>query len=628
METSPDLVRLGKVTLRFILDTLIRCRYDAGHVAYDDCPFSHPMQLHPLDLSIIAAYLVAMAFIGVLVRKQATKHLDSYYLADRNIPWWMLGLSGCSSYIDVGGTMALVGVLYYLGLKSIWITHIFWGWLMICLYMAFQAKYIRRSGVMTFAEWNETRFGANRDAEFARLAAAIFLLVLMIFNLMYMAVGTGKFVEEFLPFARWQSTLIVFGVVGVYVTLGGFFGVIITDLFQTLLIAIGAVILTVLAFQAEGGTGFAAAKPAGWSALAPTWTLWSGYAAGTPQSYQHYQAFGPILLSGFAWMIFRLLAGPNVWDFQFFLTTRSPRDASLSAGLWTVGYTLRWFLGLAFMVLGLHYFGSQSNFDAEKVMPLVLKKLPIGMQGVFLAVLLAALMSTLSAMINVTSSAVLNDFLKRYFARGRTERQLVRWGQLASAGAIALGFLLSLLFKDVVSAWETMIFVVVTMILVPATCRWHWWRFSARAFVWSMAATALWIGLQKLFFGQWGASLTLAVDTLASLVLTVAIGWLTAPTDREVLVRFYARVRPFGWWGPVRAEAVRRGLVPAGDRMPLVDALNGLITAVFQIALALVPFYLFLKEWRQFWIWCGLLVAVGALLYFTWYRTLPARDEK
>src|SRR5512139_1731441 len=169
------------------------------------------MKLHALDLAIIGLYLAAMAGIGLWVRRQATRRLDSYYLADRNIPWWMLGLSGCSSYIDVGGTMVMVGALYYLGLKAIWITHIFWGWLMISLYMAFQAKYIRRSGVMTFAEWNETRFGATRDAEYARLAAAVFLLVLMVFNLMYMAVGTGKFVEEFLPFARWQSTLIVFG---------------------------------------------------------------------------------------------------------------------------------------------------------------------------------------------------------------------------------------------------------------------------------------------------------------------------------------------------------------------------------------------------------------------------------
>jgi len=172
-----------------------------------------------------------------------------------------------------------------------------------------------------------------------------------------------------------------------------------------------------------------------------------------------------------------------------------------------------------------------------------------------------------------------------------------------------------------------MLFVVVTMILVPATCRWHWWRFSARAFVGSMVATAVLIASQKAFLGAWSAGQTLAFDTLMSLVLTIVIGWLNRPTDMDVLVRFYTKVRPFGFWGPVRAEAVRRGLVPATDRMPLIDALNGLITACFQIALALVPFYIFLRDWTHACIWGAFLAALGLILYFTWYRNLPSPDE-
>ena len=154
------------------------------------------MNLHTLDLILISGYLVLVALIGFWIKKKATKKLDAYYLAGRNVPWWMLGLSGCSSYIDIGGTMAMVGALYYLGLKAVWATHVYWGWFIICFYMAFQAKWIRRSGVMTFAEWNKTRYGDDRDAEMARIAAAVFLLVLMIFNLMYIAVGIGKFAEE------------------------------------------------------------------------------------------------------------------------------------------------------------------------------------------------------------------------------------------------------------------------------------------------------------------------------------------------------------------------------------------------------------------------------------------------
>jgi SSS family solute:Na+ symporter len=584
------------------------------------------MELHPIDLIIIAAYLILNAFIGFYVQKKATSNVGAYFLADRNVPWWMLGLSGCSSYIDIGGTMALVGAMFYLGLKSIWMTHIFWGWLIICFYMAFQAKYIRRSGVMTFAEWNVTRFGNSRDTEHARLAAATFLLLLMVFNLMFMAVGTGKFAEEFLPFSRWQSALIVFGVVGIYVTLGGFKGVIVTDVFQTMLIAVGAIVLGVMAMQTDVSS-IIAAKDLSWSSLAPTWTLWPSYLNDTPPAYAHYNAFGTMLLAGFSWLIFRVLAGPNVWDFQFFLTTKSPRDASLAAGTWTVGYTLRWIIACSFLILGMAYLGSEAGFDAEKIMPLVLKRLPIGLQGIFMAILLAALMSTLSAMVNVTSSVITNDFLARYIAKNLTPKQLVRAGQLASVGAITLGFVFSLAFNDIVSAWETMIFVIVTMILVPSTCRWHWWKFSAKAFVWSMICTAAFILGQKLFFSEWGVVLTLAVDTMASLVITVTIGMLTSPAPMDALVAFYAKVRPFGFWGPVRREAERRGLVPVHDRMPMIDMLNGGITVVFQICLALVPFCLFLRQWEHMTIALMLALALGVVLYYTWYKNLPSPDE-
>jgi solute:Na+ symporter, SSS family len=584
------------------------------------------MNLHPIDLAIIFSYLVLVSAIGFMVKRRATKKLDSYYLADRNIPWWMLGLSGCSSYIDIGGTMSMIGALFYLGLKSLWATHIYWGWFMICFYMAFQAKWIRRSGVMTFAEWNETRFGATRDAEAARIASAIFLLVLMVFNLMFISVGTGKFAEEFLPFPRWEATLIVLVVVGIYVTMGGFFGVILTDVFQTVLIAVGAVIMTFLVFKNPPAATFIAKDPA-WFSLAPAWKLWPGYAAATPAAYQHFGLFGPLLAAGFFWMVFRLLAGPNVWDFQFFLTTKNPREAQLAGGMWTVGYTLRWILGCAFMVLGIFYLGSQAGFDAEKIMPLVLRRLPVGMRGFFMAVLLAALMSTISAMINVTSSVVINDFVKRYFARNLSQKKLVRIGQLASVAALGVGFVFSLSFANVVTAWETMVFVVVTVILVPATLRWHYWRFGARAFVWSMGVSAALVGLRVAVLGRLHASASLGLDMGLCLATTLVFAYLMKPADMDVLVKFYARVRPFGFWGPVRREAVRRGLVPANDRMPRIDALNGFITAGFQFSLALLPFYAFLRNWRAFATWAAVAAVLTIVLYFTWYKNLPSKDE-
>jgi len=166
------------------------------------------------------------------------------------------------------------------------------------------------------------------------------------------------------------------------------------------------------------------------------------------------------------------------------------------------------------------------------------------------------------------------------------------------------------------------------MILVPATLRWHWWRYSARAFVLSMAASALVILLQKLLAGHWSISRTLMFDVLSSLALSVAFGFVTRPAELDVLVKFYARVRPFGFWGPIRQEAIRRGLVPADDRMPTIDACNGLLCVVFQCALAIAPFYLFLRQWTFAAMWAVLLLGLAFVLYWTWYRNLPSETEQ
>ncbi|MCX6225579.1 MAG: hypothetical protein NTV01_12650 [Bacteroidia bacterium] len=586
------------------------------------------MKLNWIDLTIVAVYLVMVAMVGFIIRKKASSGVENYFLAGRNLPWWVLGIAGCSSYIDITGTMALVGALFYLGLKTVWMTNIFWGWFIMAGYMAFQAKWIRRSGVMSFAEWNETRFGKDRDAEMARLASAIFLLVLMIFNLVYMAVGIGKFAEDIFPLTRWQSTLIVFGVVGIYVTLGGFYGVVITDILQTTLITIGAIIMIVMIFTGGIGSDVAASKPEGWSSLALNWHLWPGYAESAPAAYQHFNLFGPLMIIGFGWMVFRVLAGPNVWDFQFFLTTRTPRDAAMAGGLWTAMFMLRWIIAIAILLIGISFLGTATTIDSEKILPLVISRLPAGVSGLFLAIMLAALMSTLNAMINVTANVVTNDFLKRYFFKNLPEKKVVRMGQLASIFALILGFAFSLSVQNVISAWETMIFVVVTMILVPATMRWHWWRFSGKAFVWSMVATAAFIALQKILFGSISGTNSLGINTLASLVITIAIGFIFKPTDKQVLVKFYSKVKPFGFWGPIRKEAVAQGLMEANNREPMWDAINGLIAPVFQFVVALLPFYLFLRKWPQFWTVAAIMAVVMVVLYFTWYKHLPSKDEK
>jgi len=76
-------------------------------------------------------------------------------------------MSGSSSYFDITGTMWIVSLFVMMGLKGMWVQWI-WGFIIPVFYMAYMGKWIRRSGVMTGAEWMETRFGSGKAGELAR----------------------------------------------------------------------------------------------------------------------------------------------------------------------------------------------------------------------------------------------------------------------------------------------------------------------------------------------------------------------------------------------------------------------------------------------------------------------------
>lgn len=279
-----------------------------------------------------------------------------------------------------------------------------------------------------------------------------------------------------------------------------------------------------------------AARSPGWDSLAITWNLWPDYVATVPAQFHQYAPLGPYLGASLLWLVYKLLLGPFGWDFAFFLTTKSPREASLSAGMWTLGHTVRWLVAGSFLTFGVYYLGTGASFDAEKIMPLVVKSMPAGIAGLVMAVLLAALMSTLSAIINVSSNVVLNDFLKRFIARKMSETSLVHLGMIVSSLVIIVGFAMSFMYDSIIAAWEMLLYVMLTVVLVPGTFRWHWWRFGARSFIWSMLGSAIVVGVHKLFLDFLPLHEAILFLMTASTVVTVVITFLTPATDMESLL--------------------------------------------------------------------------------------------
>src|SRR5512139_6930 len=155
------------------------------------------MKLNPLDIGIIVGYFLTVLLIGLWVSRHGAKDLDSYFLGGKSLPWYLLGISDASGMFDISGTMWMVYILFVYGLKSLWLVfnQIF--------LMMFLSGWLRRSNVLTGAEWIQTRFGRGTGANLAHVSVVLFAVIQVIGMLAYAFKGIGKFAVVILP---WRFT--------------------------------------------------------------------------------------------------------------------------------------------------------------------------------------------------------------------------------------------------------------------------------------------------------------------------------------------------------------------------------------------------------------------------------------
>ncbi|MCJ7777566.1 MAG: hypothetical protein MUP16_04555, partial [Sedimentisphaerales bacterium] len=359
------------------------------------------MQLHFIDISIIVLYLVSMVTIGFLISKRASKNLDSYFLADRSFPWYILGLSNATGMFDITGTMWLVTLFFVYGVKSTWIP---WVWPIFnqVFLMIYLATWLRRSKVMTGAEWIRTRFGTSRGAELSHISVIIFAMFIVISMLAYDFQGLGKFSKIFLPWDLSANTyaIILMGITTIYVMFGGMYSEVLTDVIQAVFMLIASVLIAVIAIQRVSPDALAAVVPDGWGNLFFGWKVnldWSGLIAKVndkiaTDGFSLFTIFFMITLLKGALVS---MAGPAPnYDMQKILATRSPNEAALMSCFVSVVLNLPRYLMIAGIgVLGLVFFSKNLNemaaagqpIDFEQVLPYVIKNfLPIGVLGIML----------------------------------------------------------------------------------------------------------------------------------------------------------------------------------------------------------------------------------------------------
>jgi Na+/proline symporter len=527
-----------------------------------------------LDGSIIAAYLLAMLGIGLYYRRAAQTSLESFFLAGRNVPGWLNGVSYTAAMVSTDAATAYGGLAVATGAFVCWWYLSRFGLALFVGAVLF-AFFWRRLGLFTSLEFYELRF-SGRVAAFMRFWIAVRT------SLIAIPAWTGitllaacKIMQPVLGLEKWQTLALVVPISFAYILLSGYRGVVVSNFIQMVVFFLGTLALAVLVLDHFGGpSGLAGQLRALGSDGEGMLSLFP------PRGHEVFP-----LAAAIAWLVGQTVgyggdAAPmaGAMEGQRILSSRTPREA---AGMYVVTVLT---LSTLLLLVSLPCLGAAvlwpelraPGADRELAYGLLMKELlPAGVSGLVIAAMLAGVMSTVADNLNFGSQVLVNDLYRRWVRSGRTEREYL-W-----AGKLSMLLLLGMAIAVVYNA--TIIFDVAVLMLqlssaeLPANwAQWWWWRFNSRARLAASFGGAAIFGLVvllppvlvRLGLGWAGALLlpwwwqTFLVMGLTT-VLWVSVALLTQPDSPAVLENFYRRAHPLGSWGPVRRRV--EGSNPAGS---------------------------------------------------------------
>ena len=557
-----------------------------------------------LDWSAILGYLAVTLLLGLYFRRRSGNTTEDYFVSGRNVSWWLAGTSMVATTFAADTPLLVAGLVYTQGIAGNWL---WWAFLLSGMMTVFLfARLWRRSGLMTDVQFAEMRY-AGKPAAFLRGFRAVYLGLMMnclilgwVTKAMIGIVGTtlGPEMQSW-RLLTWVSNALtsVFGPVfsgtdgraliicifflipftGIYVSLGGLWGVLWTDLFQFVLKMAIVIGVAYCAVAATGGMG---------AMISKLGALQAGNGASDPL------AFLPDFSRGFAsealWTLpvitFVVYLGLQWWAFwypgaepggggyvaQRIFSARDERQGLYSV-LWfnIAHYALRpwpWiFTGLAAIVL----YPGLKNPESSYMM-IVNEHVPHAFRGIILAGFLAAFMSTIATQLNWGTSYLVEDFYRRFMKRDGSERHYVHVSQVVTLLLVAATGYVSAHLVSIRSGWQ------VVLQLGAGTgsvylLRWYWWRINAwseiSAMTTALAVTValnwqrMWMSLlnRPEFFTGSGTVIfakTALTTTLATSLVWILVTFATAPEPNGILIAFYRKVRPdVTGWGPIAALA-------------------------------------------------------------------------
>ncbi|MCB9558585.1 MAG: sodium:solute symporter [Deltaproteobacteria bacterium] len=585
------------------------------------------------DLSIVVGFLLIVTLVGYLLSKVAARSLDDYFLGGRNIPWWILGVSTSASNFDISGTMVIVAVVFSLGLRGFLVEIRGGVGVTLAFLLVFLAKWLRRSRVMTSAEWMKIRFGDGPQGRAAHLLSALSNIALSLGMIIYFAKGSGKFLAHFLPYSELTCTSAMVGIGFFYTVMSGLYGVVFTDLIQMILLAVTAIYVALKGFALSPSVTL----PSGFLTLGLTIpnSLGEALLAKAPTTWSPiFGAFGICVAMWLGRTVLEGMGGVGGYTDQRFFAARNEREASLLTLEAITLAILRWAMVAGLVVMGYHVLAQGGpaaeliSGDAEQVLPVVLAMLPVGLKGVVLAGLVAAAMSTFDSTLNAGASYVVRDVYQAYIAPNAAGPRLIRVSRLATVALCLGGIALAAIVPNINQIWGLLTMGIGAGMFTPLFLRWYWPRFNGWGFAAGTAAglvAALVVNTALAWPLYWAFPTVIALSLLAAVAVTL----LTPAIDDAQLIRFYSQINPWGFWGRIARLAASQGRWNDANRAArsserFRDGVSLVFALPFQVCVLLSAMTWVFRAWSSFYLFATISLLSGGGLYLTWYRNLKS----
>ncbi len=608
------------------------------------------MKLQLIDLLVILFYIVSVSLIGIILRKRARKSKGEYLLGGNKLPWYMLGLSNASGMFDISGTMWLVTIGFIYGLKSIWIP---WLWPVFnqVFFMVYLSIWLRRSNVITGAEWIGTRFGNGREGKLSHGVVVIYALIGCLGFLAYGFIGLGKFVEIFIPWEYVTSLLnidptiipakyvphvygIIFTLVATFYTImGGMASIVWADVLQFLMMAVAGIVVAIIAMNALGDHNLLV--PSGWENPFFGRKLNLDWSNIIPQVNECIKEDGYSLFSAFfMMMVFKGIlvsaAGvPPTYDMQKVLATKSPSDAAKMNGFVSVFLMpTRYFMIAGFAVLGLLFYDKLDlvvggNVDFEQILPSAMNQfIPAGLLGLLLAGLMAAFVSTFAGTLNAAQAYVVNDLYLKYIKPDASNKKVAFANYAVGIIVVIVSIVLGVFAKNIDSLLKWIVSALWGSYVASNVLKWYWWRFNGSGYFWGMVtgiipALIFSVTVQDknmIFFFP----LILVISLIGCLIGTYA----KPATDENVLKEFYKSVRPWGFWKPIYEKVKQENPGIKRNIYFKRDMFNIVIGTIAQTTLVALPIYVVIKHHVGWIASLAIFLVCAIIMKKTWWDTL------